>query len=121
MSVQNFPDMIFSLEKKLHGKHEGKLFWKQKTFVILLFQLYKRKQDCTKVFIKIALPNVYGSARVFEVLVWGTLFLSYMLGEKIDFSFFSKIHKEIHRNFISMSILYVRNYCLQFIINIFVG
>lgn len=39
---------------------------------------------------KIAFPNVYGSARVFEVLVWGALFLSYTLGEKIDFFPFSQ-------------------------------
>jgi len=64
MSVQNFPDAIFRLEKNLHGKQEGKLFWKQKTFLKLLFQLYKRKQDYAKVFITIAFPSVYGSARV---------------------------------------------------------
>lgn len=89
-SVQNFPDMIFRVENNLHGKHKAKPFWKQKAFVNLLFQLFKRKQDCTMVLIKIVFTNVYSTSKVFEVLLWEALFLSYTLDDKKIYSLFLK-------------------------------
>lgn len=96
MSLQSFPNLIFTSEKSLNGNLREDCFANRKHLYTYYLSFIKGNTIAQKFSLRSHFSVFIALQAFLRILVLRALFLSYMLGEVMDFSFFSKSHKEIH-------------------------